>query len=327
MPKKPKMTSSELGALWMTYQKKTLILRYLEYFIETAENEKARNLMSGLWKKLHPKVEEMQSMIQAEGAAAPKGFTHEDVNLEAPRLYENGFDIMFCRILKKLSLSMYALHITVSYREDIIKLYMDIIHISQAYYNHFTQYLLEEGLLPRPNYISMPKSVDYITDKNYTKGTNIFGNKRVLNTVEFSYLYQNIEVNITGMQLMAGFAQCAKNKEVQKYFTKGKELSKEILNETGEILLRDDIQSPATPGGTVTSSMSAPFSDKLMMMTTFFFCNVSLGAQSFGANFSMRNDLNASLGIKAKDIYQYAREGLTIMLNNGWMEEPPKMEV
>lgn len=46
MPNKPKMTSSELGALWMTYQKKTLILRYLEYFIETAENEKARNLMS-----------------------------------------------------------------------------------------------------------------------------------------------------------------------------------------------------------------------------------------------------------------------------------------
>ncbi|WP_226894960.1 DUF3231 family protein [Oceanobacillus oncorhynchi] len=49
------------------------------------------------------------------------------------------------------------------------------------------------------------------------------------------------------------------------------------------------------PGGTVTSSTSAPFSDKLMMITTFFFCNVSLGTQSFGANFSMRNDLNASL--------------------------------
>lgn len=52
-------------------------------------------------------------------------------------------------------------------------------------------------------------------------------------------------------------------------------------------------------GGTVTSSTSAPFSDKLMMITTFFFCNVSLGTQSFGANFSMRNDLNASLWIMA----------------------------
>src|SRR5699024_6119921 len=187
-----------------------------------------------LWKKLHPKVEELHTMIQAEGAAVPIGFTQEDVNLDAPRLYENGFDIMFSRVLKKISLSMYALHITTSYREDIVKLYMDIIDISKTYYNCFTQYLLEEGLLPRPNYISMPKSVGYITDKNYLKGTNIFDNKRALNTVEFSYLYQTIEVNVTGMQLMTSFAQCAKHQEVQKYFTKGKELSKEIMHETSK---------------------------------------------------------------------------------------------
>src|SRR5699024_3133202 len=327
MPNKPKMISSELGALWVTYQKKTMILRYLEYFIEVSEDKKAKNLMSGLWKKLHPKVEELHTMIQAEGAAVPIGFTQEDVNLDAPRLYENGFDIMFSRVLKKISLAMYALHITTSYREDIVKLYMDIIQITQSYYNHFTQYLLEEDILPRPNYITMPKSVDYITDKNYTKGTNLFGHKRPLNTVEFSYLYQTIEVNITGMQLMASFAQCVKEKELQKYLTKGKELSKEIINEVGKILLQNDIQPPATPGGTVTNSTTAPFSEKLMMMTIFFFCNISLGSQSYGANFSMRNDLNANLALKAKDIYQYAREGLTIMINNGWMEEPPKMDV
>src|SRR5699024_12343572 len=90
MPNKPKMTSSELGALWITYQKKTMILRYLEYFIEVSEDKKAKNLMSGLWKELHPKVKELHTMIQAEGAAVPIGFTQEDVNLDAPRLYEIG---------------------------------------------------------------------------------------------------------------------------------------------------------------------------------------------------------------------------------------------
>src|SRR5699024_1081483 len=231
MNDKSKMTSGELGALWMTYQKKTMILRVLEHFIETVEDKKAKSLMSGLWKKLHPKVDELRTLIQNEGAAAPIGFTHEDVNLDAPRLYENGFDIMYSRILKKLSMSMYSLHMSMSYREDIVKLYMDITRITQTYYNHFTQYLLEEGILPRSNYVMMPKSVDYITDKKYMKGTKLFGHKRALNTVEFGYLYQAIEVNITGMQLMAGFAQCAQNEEVKKYFTKGKELSKEIINE------------------------------------------------------------------------------------------------
>src|SRR5699024_7819176 len=115
------------------------------------------------------------------------------------------------------------------------------------------------------------------TDKKYMKGTNLLGHKRALNTVEFGYLYQAIEVNITGMQLMAGFAQCAQNEEVKKYFTKGKELSKEIINETGEILLQDNIQPPATSGGTITNSVTAPFSDKLMMYSTYLLCNVTLG--------------------------------------------------
>src|SRR5699024_12739946 len=97
-------------------------------------------------------------------------------------LYDNGFDIIFSLVLIKIRLAMYALHITTSYREDIVKLYMDIIQIAQSYYNHFTQYLLVEDILPRPNYITMPKSVDYITVTNYTNGTTLLGHKRPQNT-------------------------------------------------------------------------------------------------------------------------------------------------
>src|SRR5699024_2311169 len=158
---------SELGALWVTYLKKTIILRFLEYFIEVSEDIKSIYRMLDLWKILHPKEEELQTMIHAEGAAVRIGVKQEDVNLDAQRLYENGFDVMFSLVLKIISLCMYALHITISYREDIVKLYMDIIQITLSYYNHFPQYLLEEDIHPRPNYITMPKSVDYITDKNY----------------------------------------------------------------------------------------------------------------------------------------------------------------
>ncbi|MBB6451244.1 hypothetical protein HNR44_003238 [Geomicrobium halophilum] len=266
-------------------------------------------------------------MIQNEEAAAPIGFTHEDVNLDAPRLFENGFDIMFSRVLKKISMGLYALHLSMSYREDVVKFYKEVTQITQKYYNDFTQYLLEEGILPTPNYVNMPKSVDYINDKNYMKGSNLIGHKRSLNTIEFGYLYQGMETNVSGMQLMAGFSQCAKSEELQKYFMKGKELSKEIIQETEKILLQNDIHPPSTPGGTVTSSTSAPFSQKLMMFTTYLLCNFSLGSQSFNASFSLRNDLTINSGIMTKDVYEYAREGIMIMINNGWLEEPPKMDL
>ena len=35
--------------------KKTMILRFLEHFIQTSDDQKAKNLMSGLWEKLHLK--------------------------------------------------------------------------------------------------------------------------------------------------------------------------------------------------------------------------------------------------------------------------------
>ncbi|MGO4276861.1 DUF3231 family protein, partial [Paenibacillus sp. TAF58] len=142
------------------------------------EDQKAKDLMSGLWEKLHSKVIELTTMLENDGAVPPIGFSKEDVNLDAPKLYENGFDFMFCRILKEISMGMYVLHMTISYREDIVMFYKQLTEITQSYYNQFTQYLLEKDLLSRPNYTNMPKSVGYITDKAYMKGTNLFGHKR-----------------------------------------------------------------------------------------------------------------------------------------------------
>lgn len=327
MPEVPKMSSSELGALWMTYHKKSLILRMLEYFIEKSDDQKAKDLMLALWDQLHPKIIEIKTMLENEGAATPIGFTNEDVNLEAPILWENGFDIMFCRILKEISMGMYVLHLTMSYRQDIIKLYKDLSEITEAFYGHFTQYLLEENLFTRPTYVTMPKSTGYITDKNYLKGTNMFGNKRTINTVEFGYLYHTIETNITGMQLLKGFLQTTEDADVKKYFMNGKELTKEIISESSNSLLEDNIQPPATPGGTATNSTMAPFSNKLMMFCNYLLCGLALGGGGFSAGFSLRNDLQIKNAIFAKDLFQCQRDGVILMMSKGWLEEPPKMDL
>lgn len=321
------MSSVELGALWLTYHKKGVILRMLEHFIEKADDPNAKELMSSLWKQLHPKIIEMKTIIENEGAIAPEGFTKEDVNLEAPKLWDNGFDIMFSRVLKEISVGLYALHLPSSYRKDIIKLYRDLTEISDVYYEHFTQYLLENEYLSRPNYITMPNSIDYITDKDYVKGTNIFGHKRSLNVVEFNELYRLIESNISGMKLLDGFIQVSKDEEVKKYFTKGRDFAKEIIGELSDISLKENIQPPAAPGGTVTNSTVAPFSEKLMMYCNYLLSGLSLGAGGFAGGFSLRNDLQAKYAIFGKDLFEYQREGTMLMISKGWYEEPPKMDI
>jgi hypothetical protein len=326
VPENPALTSSELGILWITYQQKTMIFQMLDHFIETADDPDAKEIMSSLQEEVSGYLEQITAIFKTEGAVIPVGFTKEDVNKTVPRLYENGFDIMLIRMIKEISMAMHTLNLTMSYRQDIMILFRDLTSMTQKYYDLCTTYLLSKGLLVRPPYIPMPKEVEFVKDHTYLSGMNLFSKKRTLNTVEIAHIFHAIESNYVGMQMIFGFAQCANDQEVSKYFSKGGELAKNIIKEMSEVLLQTDLPVPATSGGNISASTVAPFSDKLMMYLVSLFCSFSQGGNSVGTAFSLRNDLPAKMARFMKDIFEYAHQGAKIMINNGWMEEPPQFE-
>lgn len=71
MPKKTAITSSELGTLWMTYQQKTMVMRFLEHFIEHVDDTKAHAIMDNLYNQISPYVTKIEEIFQEEGAAIP----------------------------------------------------------------------------------------------------------------------------------------------------------------------------------------------------------------------------------------------------------------
>jgi hypothetical protein len=327
MPEKAPITSSEIGTLWLTYQEKTMILRMLEYFIEKADDEKAKEIMTSLHSDLELYVGKIIAIYEQEGAVIPVGYTAQDVNKDVPKLYDNGFDIMLVRLLKQISMGLHALNLTMTFREDINILFEDLTALTQKYYRICSQYLLEKGLLVRTPFVSMPKSVEFVKNKDYLSASilNPLTQKRTLNTIEVAHLHKGIEANLTGLQMILGFAQCANEKEVKKFFHEGAELAKGIIKEISELMIQDGLPVPQTPGGNTTRSTVAPFSDKLMMYCTSLFCSFSLGSSSLGTAFSLRNDLPAKMSIFTKDVFEYAHKGAKIMIKNGWTEEPPQM--
>lgn len=46
------LSSSELATLWMTYQQKTMSQRLLEHFIEHAEDEEAKEILTSTHNKI-----------------------------------------------------------------------------------------------------------------------------------------------------------------------------------------------------------------------------------------------------------------------------------
>ncbi|MYL30106.1 DUF3231 family protein [Halobacillus halophilus] len=320
------LSSAEIGTLWMTYQEKTLILRMLDYFIEKADDRESKQIMVHLQKDIEPYVEKMKKIFEKHGLEVPVGFTEDDVTKEVPKLYDNGFDIMFVRLVNEIGMGMHTLNLTMSYQKEIIEIYRELTYLTQKYYEKCTQYLIEKGLLPQAPYVSIQKPVEHVQDKDYLKMFKPIKGRRALNTVEMTHIHHAIESNVIGMQMIYGFSQVAKEPEARAYFHEGGELAKKIVKKLTTIMFENDTPAPMTPGGNVTQSHLSPFSDKMMLYCVSLFCSFSLGGNSLGTAFSLRNDLPAKLSLFMKDIFEYAHKGAKMMIKHGWMEEPPQTE-
>jgi len=323
---KIKLTSSELGTLWMTYISKSARLLIYDLFKDKTIDKEAQDILSACITEVQNVKDGIANIFNNENAVIPLGFDKSDILREAPPLFDDIFNIMFIRQMMKLNFGNNGVFPAMTYMKevnDILKLDYDI---SNKYYMITTNYLLGKGVLAKPPSVTMPKKTEFIEDKNYMTGFNIFSEKRSLNTIEIGYINEAIEYNIFSMQLLTGFAQVTKESEVKKYFIEGKELSKKIITKLSDTLLKSDIQPVGTWAGKATDSTQAPFSDKLMMYINSLIASTALGFTALGTSFSMRNDLPLKLGLISKDTFYYAKKGAKIMIKHKWMEKPPQME-
>lgn len=320
------LSSSELGNLWMAYQEKTMLLRFLEYLREHAVEPEVQQIINSTYDASQGFVNEITRIFQEAEAAIPIGFTANDVHPGVPKLFDFLYEPMFLHMLSKIEVNLFALHSTMSYRNDIKQLYRQLTANSQETFDQCSQLLLEKGVLSRPPFISVPKEVNFVKDKDYLTGFKLIGDARSLNAIEISLLHHAIESNLTGMQLMIGFAQVANDKDVKNYFIKGMDLSKDVETSLGEFLRRDYIEPPATHAGKATASTVAPFSDKLMMYLTNLLGAFGLGSNALGGAFSLRSDLPLEMARSAQKILPFLKEGGELMIKHGWMEEPPQVE-
>ncbi|WP_028782965.1 DUF3231 family protein [Thalassobacillus devorans] len=320
------ISGAELGTLWMGYQNKTMNMRFLEYYMEKAENPEAKDILQSYHDKEAKHIETIIKIFQDEGAVLPVGFTEKDVTPGAPRLFDEMFDIMHLRLITQINMGLFTMHLSMAYREDIRKLYQLFSADAQEAFDKTTGFLLKHSAIPRPPYVPMPKDIEFARNKQYMSGFNLLTNKRPLNTIEIAHLYQALEANTMGITLMTGFAQTAQNHEAAKIFLDGKELAKKIVSKISDAMRQSDIHTPSMWAGTATDSTHAPFSDKMMMYQTSVFSSFGLTSNAIGSAFSLRSDLPLKLAKIAQDTFSFAKNSGQVMIKNGWMEEPPQAQ-
>jgi len=188
--------------------------------------------------------------------------------------------------------------------------------------NRVVEVLLSKGLYVRPPYIAIPQNVDFVTNQNFLGG--LLGKNRPLLATEILNLFANMRANVVGHTLAMGFGQVAQSKEVSKYMFRGKAIASKHIAIFSEILRKEDIPASTNWDSGVTTSTNSPFSDKLMMFHMTLMMASSIASYGAAISLSMRSDLAVSYIRLIAETLDTADEGANIMIDNGWMEQPPQ---
>jgi hypothetical protein len=318
-----KLTSAEIACIWTAYMNDSMSKCILGYFLKDIEDQEIRSIVQMAYDISATNIEKLTHMFQEEKLPLPTGFTSEDVNMNAPRLYTDTFMLDFIGHISRAGLLAYSGFIAMSARKDIRAYFIEGLSKVTNLYDTGADVSLSKGLFVRAPYIAYPTKIDFVDSKKYLSGFSLFSKQRPLNAVEISHLYMNIKTNLIGGKLALSFAQASPRESVQKLMLRGREITKKHLQIFTKALMDNDVQPPISSDIAITDSTISPFSDKLMLFLMGLLSALGLGNYSTSAAASQRSDLVLNYERLSLEIAQYAKDGADIMISNEWLEQPP----
>ncbi|KKI91279.1 hypothetical protein WQ54_15785 [Bacillus sp. SA1-12] len=317
------LTSAEIACIWTSYMNDSMSKCVLDYFLKDVGDNEIKSVIQFAYDISSTHLEKLTTIFNKEQIPIPTGFTNEDVNMNAPRLYTDPFMLIYINHMAKLGLLGYSGFVSMSARDDMRAYYREALIETSELFERSSKVLLSKGLFVRAPYIAYPTLTDYVDSKKYLSGTSIFSKQRPLNAIEISHLYMNIQTNTIGSKLSISFAQTSSSEIVQKWMLRGRDISKKHAQLFAKALLNNDIQSPVSSDIAITDSTTPPFSDKLTMFHMGFMSAAGTGNYATAAAASQRTDLIINYERLSLEIAQYAKDGADIMIKHEWMEQPP----
>ncbi|RPF55860.1 DUF3231 family protein [Aquisalibacillus elongatus] len=315
------LTSAELGELFANYLGDTLYICVFKHQLEVVEDAQIKENIERALQISEGHIQFLRELFEKENIPIPVGFGDQDVRLDAPKLYSDMFMLFYIMEMSRAVLTTYSGGLSSSSREDILEYFENCIHESTEQYKQTLHLLLEKGMDVTFPEVPYPSKVDFVEKDSFT--SFIAGKKRPLTAIEIKHLQVNINTNTLGKALMLGFSQVASSEKIRDYCQDGVQLAEKQINQLGEMLMKENLPTPMLLDTHITDSTVSPFSDKLILYHTFIANGI--GIQNYGLAISkvLRHDIHSQFATLSAGIAKYSNKGLNMMIENGWLEEPP----
>ncbi|WP_223701801.1 DUF3231 family protein [Sutcliffiella deserti] len=316
-----KLSTSEIAHLWGTYINDSMANCVLQYFLKNVDDNDTKGLLQFALKTSQDGLLFLIDLFEKEKFPLPVGFHKQDVNKEASRLFTDEFYLYYLKNMAFIGGSGYSLALGTSARKDVRNFFLQAIQSSSQLYDKTADVLLEKGLFMRPAQINIPTKVDFVTKQSFLTGW--FGSRRPLTSVEIMNLSFNIERNELGRSLLTGFQQVARSKEVKEFLSKGVQIASKHVEIFGSILSQSGLPAPMVWNTVATESTDFTFSDKLIMFHSAALTAASTSHYGTSLGTSPRRDIGLHYSRLLMEALKYGEDGAKIMINNGWLEQPP----
>lgn len=320
-----RLTAGEVSSLWSQYQSDTMVICILNYFRSICEDPDIHAIVEYALQKSLEHVSAIQAILNADKFPVPIGFTGDDVNVNAPRLFTDVFVAKYLRQMALLGMTAGSIAIGMCARNDVSELFSKILTDAASLHNKVRLVKLEKGIYLRSPAISTPDKAEFISRQSFL-GSMFGSEKRPLTGIEVTHLFMNITTNVIGKSMMMGFAQVATSSAVKEHMQRGKAIASKHIKLFSEMLFQQDKPVPMSWDADVTDSTVAPFSEKLMMFHTGALIAAGIANYAAAAAASQRSDIGLMYARLIPEIGLYGEAGLNILIDNRWLEEPPQAD-
>jgi Protein of unknown function (DUF3231) len=318
---KTKISASELANLWTQYVNDSLARCMFRYFLNFVQDTEIIQVLQYALELTERHLQKVEEFLTTDGYPIPKGFTEEDVTVEAPPLFTDTYIIVYLHIMSIHGLTRYAGAIGNVTREDQRKYFIGVISETLELYDRSTKVLTEKGIISKPPSFNNHQKVEFIKKQNFLTGW--LGKRRPISAVEISGTYLNLQKTMVKTVLELAFSQVAKSKEVRNYMERSRQLCNEHFKILSSMLIEDNLHIPRTFESEVTDSTISPFSDKLMVFHVTSLLSSAIGYYGEAMAISQRRDLAANYAKMITEIGLLAEDGMNLLIENEWMEQPP----
>src|SRR5690625_4041634 len=113
------LTSGEIAHLWVTFQGETMNRCGTKFFLQHVDDEQTKEILEKILALSNKRIERVTEILTHENYPLPVGFTDDDVNLNAPRLFSDALYLYFCLETLKIQLLKYSLAMLDAVRPEI----------------------------------------------------------------------------------------------------------------------------------------------------------------------------------------------------------------